>query len=489
MGDKDNLTDTKKLLKGISPSFCAAKWTQVTLHLESGQNHSCHHPKTHLTPLSELKKNPAALHNTQFKLERRKEMMGGVRPKECSYCWTAEDLKSADVLSDRILKSSSEWSKPYISKILEAPQSVNFLPTYLEVSFSNICNLKCSYCSANFSSSWKKEIDKHGAYSTLAGELTNEIWEEELNPYIAAFWSWWPELKKNLTVLRITGGEPLLSKNTYRLLNELQKEPQPNLELAINSNLAVSHGIVQRFVEEIKKTVETARPKRIMLYVSLESVAKKAEYIRNGLDYELFLKNLEYILQQCPFIGVTIMSTFGLMSVTSYKDFLQMVLNLNKKWSRPERPKPIWVDISYLKNPTYLSVQILPYSFEKYFHDIRQFLEHNRQSNLEIGFDMVEILKFERVYEIFMAPRVQFIEADGRRQFYMFVTEHDQRRDCDFLETFPEYASFWTKCRKNFYLGVSHRFLRKMYFDYQRVKRRAYDVSREALYRAARRNG
>ncbi len=60
-------------LSKVSPSFCIAKWSNVTVHLESGTTHSCHHPKVHRVPLQELKNNPAALHNTSFKVAQRKK--------------------------------------------------------------------------------------------------------------------------------------------------------------------------------------------------------------------------------------------------------------------------------------------------------------------------------------------------------------------------------------------------------------------------------
>ena len=66
--------DTDRKLAAISPTFCAAKWLQVTLHLSTGTNHSCHHPKVHLIPLEELEKSPAALHNTEYKKQLRKQM-------------------------------------------------------------------------------------------------------------------------------------------------------------------------------------------------------------------------------------------------------------------------------------------------------------------------------------------------------------------------------------------------------------------------------
>ena len=83
MDIKTKYTKTKEKLDTISPSFCAAKWKQVTLHLQTGHNHSCHHPTTHKIPLDEIKNDPSALHNTQFKKEQRKLMLEGKRPAEC----------------------------------------------------------------------------------------------------------------------------------------------------------------------------------------------------------------------------------------------------------------------------------------------------------------------------------------------------------------------------------------------------------------------
>ena len=39
--------ETKQELDNIGPGMCSAKWTQVTLQLQNGHNHSCHHPRTH----------------------------------------------------------------------------------------------------------------------------------------------------------------------------------------------------------------------------------------------------------------------------------------------------------------------------------------------------------------------------------------------------------------------------------------------------------
>ena len=101
----------------------------------------------------------------------------------------------------------------------------------MEISFSNVCNFKCAYCSPDLSSKWYEEISKHGAYPTSTnyngfdwfkqiGKMP--IQHNEPNPYVDAFWQWWPELYPKLHTLRLTGGEPLLSKDVWKLLEWIE---------------------------------------------------------------------------------------------------------------------------------------------------------------------------------------------------------------------------------------------------------------------------
>ena len=70
----------KQRLNTVGPGFCLAKWTQLTLNLQNGTAHSCHHPPVHKIDIGELKNNPSALHNTEHKKTRRKQMLDGERP-------------------------------------------------------------------------------------------------------------------------------------------------------------------------------------------------------------------------------------------------------------------------------------------------------------------------------------------------------------------------------------------------------------------------
>ena len=53
-------------------------------------------------------------------------------------------------------------------------------------------------------------------------------------------------------VFRITGGEPLLSKHTMKVIDYLLENPQPNLDFAINTNACPPHKIWKSFILKIK---------------------------------------------------------------------------------------------------------------------------------------------------------------------------------------------------------------------------------------------
>ena len=214
--DDDSFIKIKQQLDKVSSSFCLAKWKQVTLHLQNGTTHSCHHPAAHAIDKSQLPTNPSALHNTDFKKLTRKQMKNGQRPQECNYCWDIEDQQGMHI-SDRYIKSGDKSfiNDSDIETISKLDWDANINPSYVEVSFSNTCNLKCAYCSPVHSSKWHQEIKQDGAYPLFGKRELHSLerlekvrqtpmHSNELNPYTQAFWSWWPSLIKSLKVLRKT---------------------------------------------------------------------------------------------------------------------------------------------------------------------------------------------------------------------------------------------------------------------------------------------
>ena len=449
----------KEKLDKVGCGFCLAKWTQVTMHLSMGMTHSCHHPAPHKVNEKEVKRNPSALHNTRFKKLKRKEMLENKRPKECNYCWNVED--NSDSFSDRVFKSSEDWSLPEYDKITKLNWREDYNPKYVEVAFSNTCNFKFAYCGPQFSSKWVEEIEKHGPYKIshdynnleqLKAKNEMPFKPKEYNPYVEAFWNWWPELYNDLHTFRITGGEPLLSKDTFKVLDYIidTKKPNKNLALSINSNLGVNDTLINKFIKKAEIICKEDRVKELVVYTSIEATEEQAEYTRHGLDHKRFWSNVEKILTKLPKVNIVIMSTFNALSVFTYEKLIEKVFDIKKKYSSNNRYKPsaISLDTSYLRWPSHLSVKILK---EEHIELILKaakkalYLGMKEYSSDNFGFTNMEIQKIKRIYDYAKGKSIMFDIEKHRKDFINFVNQYDKRRGTNFLKTFPELKEFYAE--------------------------------------------
>ena len=454
--------DTKKKLDEVGCGMCLAKWTQVTLQLQTGHNHSCHHPRTHKINLKEIKRNPSALHNTRYKKTRRHEMLTGKRPKECDYCWNIED--NSDRFSDRIFKSAESWSLPHMDEIINSDWREDFNPKYVEVAFSNACNFKCSYCGPAYSSTWMNEIKEHGGYPTTEGFNSMEgmvredkvpILHKDPNPYVEAFWKWWPQLYRDLHTFRITGGEPLLSKDTWDVMDYIIEHPNPNKDLnfAINSNLGVTPELIDKLISKINKIEDGDKANEFIIFTSVDTWGEQAEYIRNGLDFNYFWDNCNKILEKCSRVNLTFMSTYNALSVPNYSKLIEEIYGLKQQYGSSDRywQSATFLDSSYLRHPTHQTVQVLPQSWsDEIFKQaqLMDFLGVPLFESKHIGYSDIEVQKVKRIYDWRIAEweGKEKQVNEHRYNFGKFFKEHDKRRGTDFRKIFPELAEFYNDC-------------------------------------------
>lgn len=452
MNDKDRIKTFIPIMNKVSSTFCMAKWHHTTIYLQTGETHSCYHPAPHPIPLDELAKDPSALHNTKQKTIERAQMIAGQQPKGCQYCWNIEAM-GEDYISDRKERNASIYTKERLKAIRNNPIApVN--PQYIEISFGNECNFKCGYCHPKHSSSYYKEIKDFGPYTTVRNHRNDINWfkihEEETNPYVEAWWKWWPEVSKTLDILRITGGEPLLQKSTWRLLEDLEANPLPNLELNINSNFGVKPILVNRLAEKANSLVTQGKIKDFKIFTSMDTWGKPAEYIRTGLDLEVWEGNLDTYLSKTN-LPITFMITFNILTVTNFQNLLEKILEWRIKYNNDVQAKwqRIRFDTPYLKEPLQYDMNILPKDeFMPYMRSHLQFIKDNMNNLDRTKFSEMEYEKFRRVVD-YMEKTTYTKERirEGRIDFYNWFTEYDIRRKTNFTKTFPELENFYIACR------------------------------------------
>jgi len=434
----------------LGPALCLAKWKQVSLHLTTGLNNSCYHPPLHPIDPAAIATNPAALHNTQHKKAQRRIMLQQERPGECSYCWNMEDLGQ---LSDRHYRSGEPWAAVDFERIKNSTGDEDAIPSYVEVNFNNACNLKCSYCSPQFSSSWQQEVERHGAFPTLVPHNAAEHFSGSRksiparghNPYVEAFWSWWPTLYPELKHFRMTGGEPLMDRNTYLVFDYVLAHPKSDLHLAVTSNFSVEPELSTKYFDYVQRLCNTDI-EHFMQYVSVDSgIGPQAEYIRHGLDFKRLQNNVETYLTDIPYRNsLTFIVTMNNLSVTGFLPLMQWILDLRKRHSRTYQR--VWFDTPVLRQPAWQSLQTLGESYAVKLEQARDFMMENLETTADPfhGFKDYEVQRLER--DIAWMRSTINVSTRDLGDFYRFFSEHDRRRGTDFEATFPEMLTWWKQC-------------------------------------------
>jgi organic radical activating enzyme len=437
-------------LNKVSPSFCLAKWFNVSIHIPTGQTHSCYHPRSHKIPLEEVKIDVSALHNTNYKKEQRKLMLEGQRPNECNFCWQIED--SGNQLSDRAYRSKDVYEEGLIAEAQALGYEGNAIPRYVEVNFNQACNFRCSYCSPHLSTAWQKDIEDNGAF-ILDDRWHNDItWVKQLNidnstdnPYLKAFWDWMPVLYPKLQTFRMTGGEPLMDKNTFKMFDYIYEHPKPDLNLSITSNCCPPGNQWDKFMISLKKITEKDAVEHFMLFCSLDSWGKQAEYIRNGMDFDVLYKNVTDFLTNSNKHSLTFIITFNALSYTGFVDYIKNIHKLRQQFSNDRQM--IWFDVPQLSSPDFLNPKLIPELVTELKAAVEYMLS-NREGlfNHHKGFKDFEVSKVQRLIDWIQSDD-DFDKHTAMKNFYLFFREQDARRNTNFVQVFPQLENFWNECK------------------------------------------
>jgi hypothetical protein len=309
------------------------------------------------------------------------------------------------------------------------------------------------YCSPHLSTSWESEINQHGPikildsegnvsehnnihYLTEQGLMPLKVSQKD-NPYLTAFWRWWPELYKKLEVFRMTGGEPLMSGHTWKLIDWFKtNQGRSRTKLAINSNLGFSQQKLQEFVAAVESLPH------VEVYTSMEATGRQAEYIRDGLDYDQWLQNVHTLLKSGKIKALHVMCTINALCLDSLVQHLNLMLDLKRLYGRDA----VNFTLNILRFPSFQSPLVLSDQLrDQYRVRLQEWLFKNRANPYLHEHEINHTQRLIDYLDVVKTPHSDAFDLPKlHNDFHKFYAQYDQRRDKDFARTFPTLTEWYS---------------------------------------------
>lgn len=341
--------------------YCNQKFYQLKIDAEKRVINSCCRADQENIDTNWLKDNPGEIFNTPNLLQERKDMLSNERIVGCeSTCWSKEE--------------KGMWSRRLQSENKERITTVKNTPTQLDITLSSECNLACSYCCKQFSSTWRKEIETHGDYDGLSDyndryalnnfdRVLKKLSQKKRQQSTVA-----DLVNKEIDIMadgldsvQMTGGEPLLD---YRFA-DLIKKFRNTKSVQVHSGLGVSENVLRRGLNAMSATQY-----KTTLCISAESIGKNFEFNRQGSVWKTFLRYIDIIKEHD--IAIEFMATYSNLNVIDYVKFHNMF-----------REYPISISMVY--TPEFMSVYNLDdKTKEQVINDIKQSNLSNTKNANEI---------------------------------------------------------------------------------------------------------
>lgn len=443
-------------------TVCDLKWNYPLFNFGRNEYRTCCRSPGNLVTDSELDElGVNAFINHPREIQQRLDLIQGKKIDDCAHCWK---LENNNIKSPREPKRFHYWMRRrgYINKDVEYdenkvgeslskinsidhPSLLSPSPQMVEIVLGNTCDMKCMYCSHHYSSQWATERIKYGEIKE--GDYLSEF-PKSSDKFKDTFWLWFDNARKNIYRLGIIGGEPLITPEFYPLVErltdsvkEISKFRKTKMTMFFVTNMNTSDKYFDKFIEVLPTITETFN---VEILISQESIGKKAEYIRNGLDWKTFDKNVNKLLSFSELkYDISFLPTMNILSISGIVDFVNYVIDLQGKYTRP-----IAIRQNVISDPHWQSPNLLTPDFSKYVKSAIDIIE----SKLEV-LPVVEH-QYGRWDEFvsFLRRLSSGIENseknnEHRKKFVEWFKTYDDRRGLNLLKTFPEYTEFYNYCR------------------------------------------
>jgi organic radical activating enzyme len=268
----------------------------------------------------------------------RANMLNEVASPACNRCYEQEE---SGFFSGR--RSANKHHGHHVKRLNDS----EFRMTYWDIRFSNLCNLSCRSCGHIFSSSWYQDQAQlaggdwkdRNKVLNYAGRTETDMWEQ-LIPHL-----------DYVEQIYFAGGEPLMMKEHYNILDELEQRGRFDVRLIYNTNFTQVK-LKDRTVFDYWK-----RFKSVAVGASLDAMGPRAEYIRKGTDWAVVESNRRQMMETCPEVDFYISPTLSIMNAMHLPDF-------HRDWVDRGLLKPQDLNVNILQDPAYLRIDIAPAEYK-----------------------------------------------------------------------------------------------------------------------------
>ena len=347
----------------------------------------------------------------------RKTMIRDEKDNRCERCYIKEDSgwKSLRQITNEKYLHQLERVQATDRKGRVRDQA----PIYLDIRFSNICNLKCRICGPWSSSQWFKDAVALGMVDPKSPSLTYATDQED------AFFAQLEALGPELEEIYFAGGEPLLMEQHYRLLDLLIEKGYTNLYLQYNTNFSTLK------LKEVDVVEKWKHFRKVGIAASLDGMGPRGEYLRKNLNWEQVVANRKRLLEEAPNTEFFISPTLCIFNLLHIPDFHQTWVS--EGFLHPEDFYP-----SLLVQPEPYNIRVLPEA-------IKAEARHKYQDHLK-WLEAQTPNRPERLEECLKMYHNLLLHLDSADmsgllpEFRERTAKLDKLRQESFVEVFPELA-------------------------------------------------
>jgi len=387
--------------------FCMLPWTHMHLW-PAGTTYPCCMSDPNLPIGNTQNQSLQEIWNGKKMKKIRRNMLDGKKSLECRRCYELEENGMWT-----LRKSSNQNFKNHFIKVEETDSNGNagdVNMAYMDIRFSNLCNLKCRSCGPQFSSSWfedHKSIHGDPGHSKIL-KVRNDMknFMDELDP-----------LLESVERVYWAGGEPLITEEHYRVLDKWILMGKKDVKIDYTTNFT------QMFYKNKTAFDYWNSFDNVRVAASLDANHLRAEYLRKNMLWNQVVNNRKKMLSQCPHVYFEITPTVSVFNVLNLPDF-------HKEWIEEGLLEPQNLRINILLDPTYMRLQIL----KPHMKDIIRTRYKNHISYLKQFNNIDSVINdYQNI--------LNFMEIDRTDEIKMFLFKTkriDNLRKENLYKVFPE---------------------------------------------------